>query len=119
MLFVVCLLAVSATASAQERRSIFDVSPYVVMVGGNAFDIKTTKDCFDTGRCHEGNGLTSTNQIVPLALSKASATLAVGLAMRLLERHGHTRIAKIIGYVDGSVTFAAAAHNYRLTKRLQ
>lgn len=113
VLVAICL-AGATTASAQERPRP-DWTAYSVMVGGNVADLWTTHQAFQRG-AHEGNGITSTNQIVPLALSKACATFAIGMTMRLLERHNHPRIAKVIGYLDGGVTFAAARHNHGVAR---
>lgn len=117
-LLAAALLALVSTAASAQDAPALHLAPYTVMVAGNVADLWTTKAAFDAG-AHEGNGLTSTTRIAPIALSKACFAVGLGLAMRQLERHGHPRIAQLLGYVDGGVTFAAAAHNARLTNALQ
>lgn len=110
---VAACLCFASSASAQEIKP--DWTAYTVMVTGNVADLWTTKAAFDAG-AREGNGLTTTSRIAPLALSKVSAVVGIGLAMRLLEQHGHPRIAKALGFVDGGVTFGAAVHNRRVAR---
>lgn len=112
---VAACVAGAASASAQERIASPDWTAYSVMVAGNAADLWTTRQAFQRG-AHEGNGITSTTRIGWLAVSKASAVLAVGMTMRLLERRGHPRIARVVGYLDGGATFAAAIHNHRVAR---
>lgn len=112
---VAAALLIARPVAAQETHAIFDVTPYIVMVSGNVADIVTTGQAFNRG-AHEGNGITSTNQIAPLALSKACAILGMGLTMRLLELHGHPRLAKAVGYLDGGITFGAAIHNTKVAR---
>lgn len=107
VLIAACLCCASS-ASAQEIKP--DWTAYTVMVSGNVADLWTTQQAFNRGG-HEGNGITATSQIGPLAVSKVSAVVGVGLAMRLLERHGHPKLAKFVGFIDGGVTFSAALHN--------
>jgi hypothetical protein len=90
-------------------------APYVVMVAGNVADLWTTQQAFSRGAI-EGNGLIGGRPIVKLALMKMSFTCAMALAMRTLTAHGHPRIATVLGYVDGGITFGVAAHNHRVAR---
>ncbi len=87
------------------------LTAYLTMLAGNGADLVTTQQAFQRG-AHEGNGLTSTSRIGPLAASKVSFTLGLGLAMHLLDTHGHKRAARALGFVDGGVTFGVALHNH-------
>lgn len=107
---VAILLSSAAVASAQERPSIFADPAAYVLVSGNVADLVTTGQAFGRG-AHEGNGITSTNRIGPLAASKAAATVAELLALHLFAAHGHPRIGRVIGYGLGAVTWGAALHN--------
>lgn len=84
--------------------------PYLIMVAGNVADLWTTKAAFERGAV-EGNGIASGRPLLEIGLSKASFTVGIALAMRLLETHGHPRAARVLGYMDGSLTFGIAAHN--------
>lgn len=86
------------------------LNAYLAMVAGNGADLATTQQAFTRG-AHEDNGFTSTTRIGPLAVSKVSFTVGMALAMRLLDAHGHPRAARMLGFVDGGVTFGVAAHN--------
>lgn len=108
VVLILACLSFAASLSAQEITP--DWTAYTVMVCGNVADLWTTQQAFSRGG-HEGNGITATSQIGPLAVSKVSAVVGVGLAMRLLERHGHPKLARAIGFIDGGVTFSAALHN--------
>ncbi len=119
VVLIIAFCALSRPAAAQDpHQSIFTVAPYVVLVSGNVADIVTTSQCFNRGRCSEGNGgpLEGTRNIVPLTLTKGIFVGCLGYLMHSLETHGHPRIAKVIGYVDGGVTFAAAMHNTRVAR---
>lgn len=87
------------------------LAAYLAMTAGNGADLATTQQAFQRG-AHEGNGLTSTTRIGPLAASKVSFTVGLALAMRLLDAHGHPTAARVLGFVDGGVTFGVAAHNF-------
>jgi|GEM_PF-6992891 len=115
--FVLVVFLMSASAHAQEPKpnTFTNLAPYIVMISGNVADIVTTQQAFSRG-AHEGNGLTDTNKIGVLALQKASFTFAVGLAMHLLETHGHPKAAKALGYIDGSITWGVAAHNHGVAR---
>lgn len=111
---IAALLFVALPASAQERKpaaTFADLAPYVVLIAGNTADIVTTGQCFQRPGCHEGNGVTATNQIGALAASKACAVFAEAFTMHLLAVHGHPRIGKAIGYGVGALTFGLAVHN--------
>lgn len=112
---VAACVASASPVAAQERPPAPDWPAYSVMVAGNVADIWTTHQAFSRG-AQEGNGLTSTQRIGSIAISKACAVFAVGMTMRLIERHGHPRIAKAVGWFDGSVTFGAALHNHRIAR---
>ena len=108
-------VAGASTVSAQERVPTPAWPAYSAMVAGNVADIWTTHQAFGRG-AQEGNGITTTSRIGFLALSKVSAVMAVGMAMRLLERHGHPRIAQVLGILDGGATVGAAVHNHRIAR---
>lgn len=114
-LVAVLVLVGSAPADGQTPAPRPDWASYGVMVGGNVADIWTTGQAFQRG-AHEGNGITSTNRIGPLAVSKACAVVAIAVAMRLLERRGHPTIARVVGYLDSGVTVAAAVHNTKVAR---
>lgn len=115
VVIVAACVAGASTVSAQERVPTPAWPAYSVMVVGNVADIWTTHQAFGRG-AQENNGITTTSRIGLLALSKVSAVIAVGMAMRLLERHGHPRIARVVGILDGGATAAAAVHNHRTAR---
>lgn len=118
LLYVIGLtVLLGAPAHAQVDRALPAPSwpAYAAMVGGNAADLWTTHDAFSRGAV-EGNGILNGHPITILTLSKLSCVLAIGLVMRRLERHGHPRVAKFLGYIDGGVTSAVAWHNARVQR---
>jgi len=112
----------SHTAAAQEippkapaaSRAI-NLTPYVLMVAGNAADLWTTKAAFDRG-AQEANSIMAGLSIGQIAVAKGATTAGMVILMRFLETHGHPRVAKVIGYVDAGATFTAAAHNHRVQR---
>lgn len=112
---VALVLLVAVPVKAQTPATI---APYVALIGGNIADLVTTHQAFGRG-AYEGNALTGfagTQQIAPLLVEKAAETVLVTWGMHYLARHGHPRVAKIMGYVAGGLTFAAAAHNARVAR---
>lgn len=110
ILLILPLLLIASTASA-------DPKPYAVMLAGNVADLWTTKVALDTGRAHEGNPALSRQGIGTITIAKTCSVAVITLAMRVLETHGHPKVAKAIGYIDGGVTFGAAAHNLAVVRR--
>lgn len=107
----------SAPAANRPPRAGIGLRPYVVMVGGNAADLTTTHAALETGRGHEGNPAWRRRDIGTLTVAKIGGVAALAVVMRTLETHGHPRAAKILGYVDGALTFGVAAHNGRIAWR--
>lgn len=114
MMIAVFALFVAASAHAQTEPRFANLAPYVVMVGGSVADLWTTKIALDTGRAHEGNPAWDHQAIGPLTAVKVSKIAASVVIMRILERHGHAKAAKWLGYLDGSFTLLVSAHNYKV-----
>lgn len=115
---VVGFLAIAATVGAQPlvlKAPVVGPAPYAVMVLGNVADLWTTQQAFTRGAV-EGNGMIGGNPIVKIAAMKVSFTFAVALAMKTLAAHGHPKAARVLGYVDGGLTFAVSAHNHRVAR---
>jgi hypothetical protein len=64
----------------------------------------------------EGNGLIGGRPLLTLTLAKASFTAALVLTMHELATHGHPRAARLVGYLDGGLTFGVAVHNTRVAR---
>ena len=111
---VLIALLVAAPVSAQERPRI-DWPSYAVMVSGNVMDLWTTHRAFQRGAV-EGNGFVSGQSIKTLIATKASFVFGLTVLMRHLEQTGHPRAAKVLGYIDGGVTWGVAAHNTRVMR---
>ena len=112
---VLIALLVAAPVSAQERPRI-DWPSYAVMVSGNVADLVTTRAAFKRGGI-ENNGFLSGQPMKTLIVSKASFVLGLAVLMRHLERTGHPRAAKLIGYIDGGVTWGVAARNTTIMRQ--
>jgi hypothetical protein len=109
------LLAQAAPARAEE--------PAARQVGSAAFIVFTAGNVVDTvgtiyGKAHGNVELDpalkgGTARIIAV---KTISSLAFAGLMQLAAEHGHTRIAKVLGYIGGGVTFAAGVNNIRIAK---
>jgi hypothetical protein len=112
-LFAAALVMMTTTMSAEERR--IDWKPTAALVAGQAFDVWTTQHALGRG-CREGNaGLygaqPSTGRLVAM---KTVMVLPAALAGVWLQKGGHPRLARAIGYGAGSVGVMAGAMNLAL-----
>lgn len=106
-------LALAGSASSVSAQPI-NWSAYTVMAAGNVADLWTTQSALSSGRAHEGNPALSRQGIGTITVAKTCGVAVIGVAMRLLETHGHAKAARILGWMDGGVTFTAALHNQRV-----
>lgn len=114
-LSLVALLMASTVHAQDTPHRLANIAPYVAMISGNVADLVTTKNAFDRGAV-EGNPLTGFSgqqRIAPLLAEKVVATALEAYMMHALERSGHPRIAKVMGYAAGTVTFSAAIYAHR------
>lgn len=115
LVLVALVLAGSAVpVSAEGRFSAIDWSAYSVMVAGNVADLWTTQSALASGRAHEGNPALQRQGIGTITVAKVCGVVAIGVAMRTLAQHGHPKVARVLGFVDGGVTFTAAMHNQQV-----
>jgi hypothetical protein len=125
LVLLVATLLLTSSIQAQEptpapKHSLFDVTPYVALVGGAAADLGTTYVGFQHGAV-EGNRLTGfggTQNIKPLIVTKALGTVAVSSIVWYLAGHGHPKLAKALGYTVGGMWGTAAVLNVRTTQRI-
>ena len=117
----VCLLAgvlfTAVPAAAQQEESdphAVGAAPYVYFAIGNVVDTAGTL----YGKAHGNieldpalNG--GTARIITV---KVASSLAFAAVMKLFADHGHAKVAKILGYVGGSVTLGAGVNNVRIVK---
>jgi len=112
---MVAMLSVSGVA--QSRFSVANVSPYVVAIGGSVADTYTTLRCVGVPGVSETNPIIghhpSTTAVVLLGV--VGAALIVG-AMVGLQTHDHVRLARVAGYVRGSVGVVAGVNNFRVCR---
>lgn len=114
LVLVALVLAGSASVSAEGKFSAIDWSAYSVMVAGNVADLWTTHDALSSGRAHEGNPVLARQGIGTITVAKVCGVVAIGVAMRTLAQHGHPKVARALGFLDGGVTFTAAMHNQQV-----
>jgi len=116
MLLIAAIL-VSASAQAQEPKShtFADLAPYIVMVSGNAADFWTTHEALARG-AHENNPLWKNDGIGKITAVKIVGTVGIAVMMQLLDKLGHPKAAKALGYIDGSITWGVAAHNHGVAR---
>ena len=84
--------------------------PYVFMIAGNVADLWTTKAALDRGAVEANPGLAG-QPFQRLALAKVAGVAAMAVLMRIMETHGHPKVARWFGYVEGAATFGVAVHN--------
>ncbi len=111
MVFVAALFA--APASAQS------FAPTLALLTGSGLDLATTLIDLRAapGQLKEGNPLLSHGGEMGLKSVKIASTVAIVVAMHLLETRGHSRVAKVIGYSGGIVLTGLAMRNASLLKR--
>lgn len=115
--FILCslLLLASASAHAQDRRQPIDWKPVIALGAGQAFDIWTTRDALRRG-CVEGNAAvfgSSAPTTSALIGRKVAVMAPIAVASVVLQRTGHLKIARAIGYAGGGVGAAAGIANLR------
>lgn len=113
-LVLVILLGCASSASAQTHMQKPAWSAYTVLVAGNVADLWTTQAALASGRGYEGNPALWKQGIGQIAIAKTGGVLVLVGAMRFLETHGHPKIARALGFIDGGVTVSAALHNTRV-----
>jgi len=115
--FVVAVFLISASAQAQEPKphTFTNLAPYIVMVSGNAADLWTTHDALAHG-AHENNPLWKNDGIGKITAVKIVGTVGIAVMMQLLDKLGHPKAAKALGYIDGSITWGVAAHNHGVAR---
>lgn len=84
---------------------------YAVLAAGQLADIKTTQHTVAAG-CVESNPLIGAEATMPRLITLKLVTLAPTIiGMAVLERHGHPKIARRLGYVMGALGGGAAVWN--------
>ena len=101
----------TAEATPQPTASI-GVAPYAALIGGHAFDAGATVDGWRRG-LRETNPLIGDSHSKLLA-AKAGGALLTSLGMRWLDKRGHDKLAKFIGYGGGIYSGAQGARNLTL-----
>jgi hypothetical protein len=90
------------------------VGPYAALVGGEAADIGTTLAALKRGG-QESNPLLG--DFGPAAMvGKIGTAGALALVMRYLASHGHSTLAKGLGYGAGAGLGVVAGHNAMVGK---
>lgn len=104
-------------ATAQVPDKGIGIGPYAAMLGGQAADIGTTVSALTSGAGREGNPVLAKMGPAGIAGLKGGLALLTAMAMRKLDKSGHDKAAKILGYASGAATGAVAANNYRVTHK--
>jgi hypothetical protein len=117
---LICWLAVACIgcprfARAEDTPKASTVAPYCVLIAGNVADLVSTQQAFKRGAV-ESNPFMAGEGLGRISSRKAITAGLMIVLMRALETHGHPTAAKWIGYVDGSVMFAAALHNQQVRR---
>ena len=86
--------------------------PYVTHVGGETADLLTTLQAIQSGLGTEGTPWL--RHPAALVGAKVGGTLMLALIMRHLDKTGHDKAAKLIGYLNGAAKGAVAVHNARV-----
>lgn len=114
IVLIVFLLGYPRCARAEDTPKASTVAPYCVLIAGNVADLVTTQRALSRGAI-EGNPALGSSA-GRIATQKALGTAGTAVVMYWLARSGHPTIAKWIGYVNGSVMFAAALHNQQVRR---
>ena len=85
--------------------------PWISLLAGQGADMGTTAYGLTHGY-KETNPLLGDN-LGRILLTKAATTGGIGLLMKLLENSGHTKAAKVAGYIGGAGGGIPAALNLR------
>jgi len=114
---VLAVFLLSASAQAQEPKpnTFTNLAPYIFMASGNAADLWTTHEALASGHAYERNPLLS-QDIGKIAAVKIASTVATAVMMHVMDKLGHPKIAKTLGYAAGSVTWGVAAHNHGVAR---
>lgn len=113
---VILFLILLGSASSASAQPAPNWSAYSVMAAGNMADLWTTKIALDSGRAHEGNPALERQGIGTITVAKTCGVAVVVVAMRYLETHGHPKVAKTLGFIDGAVLFGVSAHNLQVVR---
>lgn len=105
-------LMADAPAPRREEASI-GPWPYVAMAGGQAADLGTSLAALRSGRGREANPLMRMGPMGMTAAKVGSSALLAYL-MHALDKSGHDKAAKVLGYTTGAGYGALAAHNARV-----
>ena len=84
--------------------------PYAAMIGGHGVDTASTFDGWRRG-LREANPVIG-NSPTRLLAAKGAGALVTALAMRMLDKRGHDKAAKWIGYGTGIGMGALGARNF-------
>jgi len=109
-LVVLALLLAAVPASAQDRPRL-GPAPYLVMVLGSTVDLSTTLVALHTGAGQEGNPFLAHTGTPGLVGGKVAATAGLAYLMRHLAKHGHPRVATVLGYTAGIALAGVGARN--------
>lgn len=111
----VMLTALIFSLSAPVQAQILSgIAPYVSVAIGNYADWQTTRNDLETGRFHEAQPAVYRQDMKTITVFKATGVAAVLTLMWVLQRTGHPKASRVVGYLDAGVTSVAAIHNYRL-----
>ena len=92
------------------------MAPYAAHWGGELADLGTTIAALKSGRGRESNPLLGQNPWVMSGV-KLGVAGALHAIMRHLDRTGHDKAAKIIGYVNGAAKGGIALHNSQVGRK--
>lgn len=112
MAAVLVLCAISAPAHAEDTQLR---RPLLLMTAGCVADLWSTKAVLDSGG-HESYPFMRDAGFGQIVAQRIAGTVAWAVAMRTLEKHGHPRLAKTIGYVNVGLLFGATVHNVTQVK---
>lgn len=101
-------------ASPVQGQTLSSIAPYVSVAVGNYADWQTTRNDLETGRFHEAQPAVYRQDMRTVTIFKATGVAVVVTLMWALQKTGHPKASKVVGYLDAGVTSAAAVHNYRL-----
>jgi transcriptional regulator with XRE-family HTH domain len=106
------LMSTAGLAQAAEPPQRLQLAPYVALMASQGADTWSTLSAFHRG-CQEGNTALYGAQPSParLVATKAAVTVGLGLGMRLLERRGHARLAKVLAYSGAGLGTFAVVNN--------
>ncbi len=91
--------------------------PYAAMMAGEGADLWSTFYALDQGNTREANPAMAALGPIGMAAAKVGTGVTLGWLMRNLDKSGHDKTAKTIGYLAGIGLGTLAAHNVRVAKR--